>query len=108
VVLVVGFIVALYAVSTDVGRRHIRGGAWLVITILALLFVAHFAHYGPLDTPLLDSPIDLIVVVALSLASFRWSVRAGGPTEELAEILLAQERAQVPAVEEKTDVLAAH
>jgi hypothetical protein len=59
-------------------------------------------------SPPLDSPIDLIVVVALGLASFLWSVRAGGPTEELTEILLAQERAHVPAVQEKTDVLAAH
>jgi amino acid transporter len=108
VVLVVGFIVALYAVSTGVGRRHIRGGAWLVTTILALLFVAYLGHYGPLDSPPLESPIDLIVVVALGLASFLWSVRAGGPTEELAEILAAQERAHVPAVEEETDVLAVH
>ena len=108
VVLVVGFIVALYAMSTDVGRRHIRGGAWLVITILALLFVAYLGHYGPLDSPPLDSPIDLIVVVALGLGSFLWSVRSGGPTEELAEILAAQERAHVPAVEEKPELLAAH
>ena len=89
----------MYAISTETGRRHIRGGAWLVITILALLFVANFGHYGPLADPPLDSPVDLIIVVAVAAASFMWSVRAGGPTEELAEILAAQQRADIGAPE---------
>jgi amino acid transporter len=107
VLLVVGFTAGLYAVSTDVGRRHIRGGTWLVFTILAILFIAYLGHYGPLDSPPLDSPIDLIVVCLVGIGSFLWSVRAGGPTEELAEILAAQERAQIPVPEVKEDVLVA-
>jgi amino acid transporter len=99
VVLVVGYMAGMYAISTETGRRHIRGGAWLVITILALLFVANFGHYGPLANPPLDSPLDLIIVVVVAAASFMWSVRAGGPTEELAEILAAQQRADIGAPE---------
>ncbi len=44
-------VAALYTVSTDVGRRHIRGAAWMVTTILALLFVAYLGHFGPMHSP---------------------------------------------------------
>jgi hypothetical protein len=90
VIIVVVFLAGLYAVSTDVGRRHIRGGTWLVTTILALLLVAYLGQFGPMDSPLLAGPIDLIIMIAISIASFLWSVRAGGPTEELGEILAAR------------------
>jgi hypothetical protein len=84
------FMAGLYAVSTDVGRRHIRGGTWLVATILALLFLSYIGQFGPMEDPLLDNPVDLVLMVLVAIGSFLWSVRAGGPTEELAEILAAQ------------------
>jgi amino acid transporter len=95
VVIVLGFSAGLYAVSNDVGRRHIRGGIWLVVTILALLFVADLGQFGPLKNPPLDSPVDLIVMILVGVGSFFWAVRAGGPTEELADILAAQQRAEI-------------
>jgi hypothetical protein len=91
VVIVAVFMAGLYAVSTDVGRRHIRGGTWMVTTIRAMLFVAHLGQFGPLDSPVLANPIDLIVMIGIALGSFVWSVRAGGPTEELGDILAAQQ-----------------
>jgi amino acid transporter len=106
-ILVVGFMAALYAMSTETGRRNIRGGAWLVITILGLLFVANFGHYGPLENPPLDSPLDLIIVVVVAVGSFVWSVRAGGPTEELAEIVAAQEQATASDAQKPGEVVAA-
>ncbi|MGY1764326.1 APC family permease [Geodermatophilus sp. SYSU D00779] len=91
IVLVVAlFMAGLYAVSTEVGRRHIRGGAWLVTTILALLLLAYLGQFGPMDSPVLPNPVDLVLMVLVSVGSFLWSVRAGGPTEELGEILAAQ------------------
>ena len=91
IVLVVAlFMAGLYAVSTEVGRRHIRGGAWLVTTILALLLLAYLGQFGPMDSPVLPNPVDLVLMVLVSVGSFFWSVRAGGPTEELGEILAAQ------------------
>jgi amino acid transporter len=93
VLLVVAFLAGLYAISDEVGRRHIRGGAWIVATILALLLVAYLGQYGPMHSPALNSPIDLIAVVVIGAASFVWAVRAGGPTEELAEILAARRQA---------------
>jgi amino acid transporter len=91
VLIVVVFIAGLYAVSSDVGRRHIRGGTWMVATFLVLLLVAYIGQFGPMESPLLDNPIDLLVMIVISIATFLWSVRVGGPTEELAEILAAQE-----------------
>jgi hypothetical protein len=75
-----------------IGRRHIRGGTWLVATILVLLFVAYLGQFGPMDSPVLAGPIDLIISISISIASFLWSVRAG-------EILAAQaERSRAGAV----------
>jgi amino acid transporter len=105
VLIVVVFMAGLYAVSSDIGRRHIRGGAWLVTTILAMLFIAYLGQFGPMDSPPLDSPIDLIVMVLVGVGSFLWSVRAGGPTDELAEILAAQKSAEAPVVQETAKVL---
>ena len=91
VVIVAVFMAALYALSTDVGRRHIRGGTWMVTTILAILLIAYLGPFGPLDSPVLTNPVDLVIIIAIAIGSFFWSVRAGGPTEELADILAANE-----------------
>ena len=90
VLIVALFMAGLYAGSTDVGRRHIRGGAWLVATILALLLVAYLGPFGPLDSPVLANPVDLVLMVLIAVGSFVWSVRSGGPTEELGMILASQ------------------
>jgi hypothetical protein len=91
VLIVAVFIAGLYAASTEVGRRHVLGGVWLVTTILVLLFLAYLGQFGPLDSPVFDNPIDLIIMIVVGVASFFWSVRTGGPTEELREILEAEE-----------------
>jgi amino acid transporter len=91
VVIVAVFLAGLYAVSNDVGKRHIRGGTWMVTTILAVLLIAYLGPFGPLDSPILGGLVDLIIMVAIAVGSFFWSVRAGGPTEELAEILAANQ-----------------
>ncbi|MGY1682925.1 APC family permease [Geodermatophilus sp. SYSU D01176] len=90
VLIVVAFMAGLYAVSSEVGRRHIRGGTWMVATILALLAVAYLGQFGPMDDPVIANPVDLVLMVLIAVGSFFWSVRAGGPTEELGEILAAQ------------------
>jgi hypothetical protein len=71
----------------------------MVATILALLLVSYVGQFGPMQSPLLDNPIDLVVMIVLSIGSFLWSVRSGGPTEELGEILAAQaERSRAEAM----------
>ena len=90
VVIIVAFVAALYAISDAEGRRHIRSGAWLVVTILALLLVAYYGQYGPRHPSPIASPFDIIIMIAIAVGSFAWAVRAGGPTEELASILAAE------------------
>jgi amino acid transporter len=92
VLIVVVFVAGLYVVSTDVGRQHILGGSWLVATILVLLFLAYIGQFGPLESPVLDNPIDLLLMIVVGIVSFLWSVRAGSTTEELREILEAHEK----------------
>ena len=41
--------------------------------------LAYLGQFGPMDSPLLANPIDLIVMVLVAVGSFLWSVRAGGP-----------------------------
>ena len=70
--------------------------------------IAYLGQFGPLDSPPLDSPIDLIVMTALAIGSFAWSARSGGPTEELAEIVAAQANTQTRRFEARADVLTPH
>jgi uncharacterized membrane protein len=46
VLIIAVFLASLHAVSNDVGRRHIRGGTWMVATILAVMCVAYLGRSG--------------------------------------------------------------
>lgn len=86
------FIAILYAISTPEGRRHLRAGIWLVVTLAATLGLAYFGQFGPLKTPPLGGQSDVIVMIAVAVGAFFWAVRSGGPTVELDDILEAQRR----------------
>jgi amino acid transporter len=100
--LIGAFLAALHLLSNEAGRRQLRGGIWLVTTLVALLLVSYLGQFGPLAHRPLDKPWDLAVVVALALASFAWAVRSGGPTEELTAVLAAEDQrrraAAVPVI----------
>jgi amino acid transporter len=83
------FMAGLYSVSTSEGRRHIRGGTWMVATFLTTLCVSYLGQFGPLHQAILGYQTDVLIMAVVGLASFGWSVRSGGPTEELTEILTA-------------------
>jgi amino acid transporter len=88
------FMAGLYLFSTAKGRNNIQGGAWIVATFLATLLVAYLGQFGPLTDPVLGNQTDIIVMVLIALGSFLWSVRSGGPTEELAALLAAEKSKQ--------------
>lgn len=91
-VLVTGtFMGGLYLLSTAKGRRHILGGVWIVATFLTTLLVAYCGQFGPMDEPALGNQTDILIMVVIAIGSFLWSVRSGGPTEELAALLAAEE-----------------
>lgn len=78
---------ALWAVSTPVGRRHLKSGIWLVVTLLAVLVLSYYGEFGPLRHPVLPDPYDLLAVVAVSLAGYWWALRSGFRTEQLERAL---------------------
>ncbi|MFI0780451.1 hypothetical protein [Streptomyces sp. NPDC021212] len=77
------FLGALRAVGTAEARRHLDAGIWLVATLLAVLAVSYYGAFGPLATPPLGGPYDLLVIIALALVSYGWAVRSGFRTEQL-------------------------
>lgn len=86
-VAVAAFLSALWAVSTPDGRRNITGGVWLIATLLAVLPVSYYGEFGPLATPVLPEPYDLVVILAIGLVSYWWAVRSGFHTEQLDRVL---------------------
>lgn len=95
---VAAFLAGLYAVSTAEGRRHVRSGVWIVGTFLAMLLVSYLGEYGPMESPSIDAPTDLIVMALIAVGSFVWAVRSGGPTEELSQVLAQQRTEEHEAV----------
>jgi amino acid transporter len=89
-VLVVGFMAAQYAVSTETGRLHLRRGTWIVATFLLTLLVSYFGQFGPKDNPPLGNQSDILLMVLVAVGTFIWSVRSGGPTDELSQVLAHQ------------------
>jgi hypothetical protein len=89
VVCIVGFLVALYAISNAEGKRHLRGGVWIVAALTVTLGLSYVGPYGPLESPILQSGPDLLLMLLVSIGIYLWAVRSGGPTEELNEILAA-------------------
>jgi amino acid transporter len=90
-VLITGmFLGGLYLSSNAKGRGHIRGGVWMVVTFLATLLVAYCGQFGPLEEPVLGNQTDIIIMTVIAIGTFFWSVKAGGPTEELAALLAAE------------------
>lgn len=94
------FIAVLYAISTVEGKRHIRGGLWIVVTLLAILFVAYGGQFGPMSEPALTHQLDILVIGLIAAGSYVWSVRVGGPTDELTQILAANAEAESEAKDE--------
>ncbi|ELS50633.1 hypothetical protein [Streptomyces viridochromogenes] len=64
------YVVALRAASTREGRRHLDAGVWLIATLLAVLVLSHYGGFGPLRTPEIAYPYDLLVLLAVSLAAY--------------------------------------
>ncbi|WP_063731482.1 APC family permease [Streptomyces sp. RTd22] len=100
------FLAALRAAGTAEGRRHLDAGVWLIATLLAVLTVSHYGAFGPLATPPLGEPYDLLAVVALALVSYQWAVRSGFRTEQLDRALA--EECPAPPNRPAADVVNPH
>jgi amino acid transporter len=79
------FVAALWAITNEEGRIHIRAGLWILPTLVLTTFLAYFGEAGPQRT--LPAGVDVLIVVVLGLGSYFWAVRSGFLTEELEDIL---------------------
>lgn len=79
------FVAALWTISNDEGRLHIRAGVWVLPTLISTTFIAYFGQSGP--QPVLQYGIDGILVVVIGIGTYFWAVRSGYCTEELQDIL---------------------
>jgi amino acid transporter len=90
VILVAAFMGALYAVSNEFGRLQLRRGCWIVATFLLTLFVSYLGQFGPMESPWLANQTDIVAMALVAVGTFVWSVRSGGPTDELGQVLAHQ------------------
>jgi amino acid transporter len=86
VVLCVAFLAVLEVMTNPEGRKHLRGGYWLVFLLLGLLVIAGVGEYGPIESPIIAFPVDTAVVIGLGLVAYYWAVAAGFRTHEMAAI----------------------
>lgn len=79
------FIALLWVISTSEGRENIRGGLWLITTLILTLLLSYLGQFGPAKA--LPDQIDLILLVLVGLGTFFWAVRSGINTDSLRNIV---------------------
>lgn len=88
--MVVVFLVALWATSTDSGRTQIRAGLWVFPALILTMFVSYFGDVGPMSEPVLNSGLDVLAIVVLAVVTYMWAVKAGFRTDELDQVVRQQ------------------
>jgi len=91
VLIVILFGLLLYAYGTTsfaedlslFSGKYLKAGVWLVVYIVFMLLMTYFgsSNFGA-PHQLIPYPLDLIVVIAASLAAYYWGVASGIPTPE--------------------------
>lgn len=83
--LIVVYLGAMWAVSNDEGRKHIRAGLWILPALIGTTFIAYFGANGP--EPLVADGVDALLVVVLAIATYYWAVHSGYRTWELDQVV---------------------
>ncbi len=87
IVEILGFAGALWYLSDARGRQAVTSTWWLLVFLLGMMGVSYYGAYGPLPTPGIVFPADLLVVILLGLLAYGWAVHSGYETEEIAAIV---------------------
>ena len=90
------FCAAMWLLSKPTGKRHIAAAAWFVALLLAIFPLSYFGHYGPLASPGLDFPWDVLVAAGIGGVAYAWGVRSGFETDEIRAIVEAEAAARRP------------
>ncbi|MFC0082262.1 APC family permease [Aciditerrimonas ferrireducens] len=82
------YLVGLYLLANQEGRRHVRASVWLVVMMLALFPLEYWtADLGPHTTEPVSFTVGTIVAAAVGLVCYFWGVASGFSTPELQDIL---------------------
>jgi amino acid transporter len=81
---------AVYFASSPDGRIAVVRSAWFITLMLAVLVVSYIGAYGPLQNPILPEGWDIVVLAAIGLPAYYWSVRSGYETDDIKEYLVEE------------------
>ncbi|HUY56552.1 MAG TPA: APC family permease [Candidatus Micrarchaeaceae archaeon] len=87
ILLVCGFTGALYYLCNEEGRKAVGSTWWLIYFLLAIFGISYYGAYGPLKTPGIPFPGDLLVVIMVGLTAYGWAIRSGYETEDIQAIV---------------------
>ncbi|MGH9072382.1 MAG: APC family permease, partial [Acidimicrobiales bacterium] len=87
ILMVAGFTGIFYYLCNDEGKIAVRASWWLIYFILAVYAISYYGVFGPLKTPGIPFPVDLLMVMMVALTAYGWAVMSAYQTEELKEIL---------------------
>jgi hypothetical protein len=82
------YLIGLYLLANQEGRRHVQASVWLVVMMLALFPLEYWtADLGPHTTEPISFTVGTLVAAAVGLACYFWGVASGFSTPELQDIL---------------------
>lgn len=84
---VLAFCAVLWALSGAEGRTHVRASMWFVIMLLCVLPLSYYGAFGPLKTPSIKFPYDVLISLGIGIVAYYWGVVSGFNTEELQDIV---------------------
>lgn len=87
ILLVGGFTGVLYYLCNAEGRKAVSSSWWLIYFLLAVFGVSYYGSFGPLKTPGIPFPGDLLVVIMVGLVAYGWAIHSGYETEEIMSIV---------------------
>jgi len=81
----IAFSLALWWLSTPIGRQHIQPSAWLVCLLLATSLLSYYGEYGPLKPPALAFPQSDLLALVLGIGFYYWAVASGFATRGISD-----------------------
>jgi hypothetical protein len=89
---VIFYCVGLWWLSNKEGRQHVQATAWLIFMLLALYPVEYWTKaVGPQPSEPLAFGYGTAIAVGIGLVAYYWGVMSGFLTDELKQILDANE-----------------
>lgn len=91
--LLVGFCAMFRQLSNAEGRQHVKATWWLIWLCLASMLVGYLGVYGPESAhEVLLFPWGMVAEIAVGLIAYFWAVHVGFDTDDIKEIVQADQR----------------